>query len=237
MMRFLRSADRILVASPNYLESSDVLQQVRARCVVLPYGIDRETFISGGGTESQALRARLGGGPIILFVGVLRYYKGVNYLIRAMANVDATLVVAGAGPMEAEWRALVRDLGLDARVHFAGRVPDEQLPSYYHAADIFCLPASERSEAFGLVQVEAMSSGLPIVSTDLGTGTSYVNMHGESGLVVPPRDPAALAAALNQLLADRMLCQELARGALQRSALFDVERMYRDVQQVYEELL
>ena len=131
----------------------------------------------------------------------------------------------------------MEQLSLKDKVAFAGRVSDEELPTYYQAADIFVLPASQRSEAFGLVQVEAMSSGTPIVSTELGTGTSYVNKNDESGLVVPPRDPAALEGAINKLLRDKALRRRLARGAQRRSFLFALERMLEDIEGLYQELL
>jgi rhamnosyl/mannosyltransferase len=122
-------------------------------------------------------------------------------------------------------------------VVFLGHVPDEDLPAYYRAADVFVLPSSERSEAFGLVLVEALASGLPVISTELGTGTSYVNRHGESGLVVPPRDPGALSEAANVLLADHSLRARLARGAHERAALFGLDRMVTAVEEVYADVL
>ena len=104
--------------------------------------------------------------------------------------------------MEAEWRALAQELGVADRIEWLGETPDDDLPALYHSADLFVLPASHPSEAFGLVQVEAMAAGLPVVCTELGTGTTYVNLDGVTGLVVPPRDPEALAAAINALIAD-----------------------------------
>jgi rhamnosyl/mannosyltransferase len=127
-------------------------------------------------------------------------------------------------------------LRLGDKVVFAGRVPDEELPGYYQAADLFVLPSSERSEAYGIVQLEALAAGLPIVSTELGTGTSYVNRHGESGLVVSPRDPAALGDAINALLADEKLRAKLAAGARARSELFDADRMLAAVEAVYRQV-
>jgi glycosyltransferase involved in cell wall biosynthesis len=236
LKRFLARADRILVATPNTLASSPVLAPARNKCEVLPYGIDRRPFLEADRAAVLALRGRLGGGPLVLFVGVLRYYKGLRYLIEAMRAVAARLVIVGAGPVEGELRAQVDALRLRERVTFAGRATDAELPLYYHAADLFVLPASERSEAFGLVQVEAMSAGLPVICTELGTGTSYVNQHGASGLVVPPRDAAALAGAINAVLGDPALRARLAQGALARSALFSVERMMADLDQVYAEL-
>jgi glycosyltransferase involved in cell wall biosynthesis len=237
MERILAAVDRILVSTPNYLDSSEILQPLRDKCRVIPFGIDREPFLTSPPENAQALRATWGDGPALLFVGVLRYYKGLQYLIPALSDIPARLVIVGEGPFGAALRQQVRDLGLDARVLFAGRVSDEALPAYYRAADLFVLPASERSEAFGLVQVEAMSSGLPVVSTELGTGTSYVNQDGVSGLVVPPRDPPALAAAIARLLRDDALRERLAHGALAHSAYFSAERMLAEIEAIYRELL
>lgn len=235
--RVLQVVERILVATPNYLESSATLQPLREKCRIVPYGIDRRPFLTAPPEAGQALRARYGGGPLLLFVGVLRYYKGLPYLLQAMPHVPGRLLIVGEGPMGTALRTQAQALGLEERVIFVGRVADEELPAYYRAADLFILPASERSEAFGLVLVEAMSSGLPVISTELGTGTSYVNRDGESGLVVPPKDPAALAQAINRLLEDTPLRQRLAQGALARSALFSAERMLAAIEAVYAELL
>ena len=236
MLRILRSIDCILVTSPNYLESSPVLQRVRERCRVAPFGIDRSRFLSVDEGAVQALRQRHGDGPIALFVGVLRYYKGVSYLLEAMPDVPAKLLVVGEGPMGQELRSRAQTLGLADKVAFLGRLPDDELLACYQAADLFVLPACERSEAFGLVQVEAMSCGLPVISTEIGTGTSYVNKHGESGLVVPPKDPRALARAMQTLLADDALRCRLGEGARARSQLFTAERMLDAVQEVYDDL-
>jgi len=237
MVRVLRSVDRILVATPNYLESSSVLRAFRDKCYVIPFGIDRRPFLEVDQAAARALRERLGGGPLLLFVGVLRYYKGLNYLLDAMRKLDARLVIVGDGPEGAALRRQAVELGVAGRVHFAGRVSDDELPLYYHAADLFVLPASERSEAFGLVQLEAMSSGLPVVCTELGTGTSYVNQHGVSGWVVPPRDAAALAGAIDMLLRDDALRQRLGADARARSEQFSAEGMVREILGVYEELV
>lgn len=237
MGRVLRSIDRIVVSTPNYLESSRVLRAFRDKCCVIPYGIDRRRFLEVDEGATLALRERLGGGPLLLFVGVLRYYKGLSYLLDAMPRLNARLVIVGDGPEGEALRRQVDDLGIAGRVVFAGRVPDEELPLYYRAADLFVLPASERSEAFGLVQLEAMSSGLPVVCTELGTGTSYVNQHGESGWVVPPRDAGALAESITMLLGDDALRRRLAAGALARSKRFSAEGMVREILGVYSELV
>jgi len=237
MRRLLRRVQRIIVSSPNYLESSAVLREFRYKCQVVPYGIERARFLAASAEQGLAIRARYGGGPLILFVGVLRYYKGLHYLLEAMPQIPARLLIVGDGPMRGALQAQASALRLGDKVIFAGRVADEELPAYYRAADVFVLPASERSEAFGLVQLEAMTSGLPVVSTELGTGTSFVNLHGESGLVVPPKDPAALAQAINALLGDEPLRRRLGEGAKARSALFTVERMLAGIAEVYTQAL
>jgi glycosyltransferase involved in cell wall biosynthesis len=230
LRRVLRRAARILVSSEPYLRSSPWLAPVADRCRVLPLGIDLAPFLSVTPRSSQ---------PTILFVGRFRYYKGLRYLLEALVALpDVRLMLVGSGPMETSLRAQAHDLGITDRVVFAGGVSDAQLPSYYAAADLFVLPACERSEAFGLVLVEAMASGLPCVSTELGTGTSFVNAHGQSGLVVPPANAGALARACAKLVADPELRARLGAQARARAqALFDIRRLAPQVRSVYEEVL
>lgn len=201
LWRVLGRAEAIVATSPDYVQSSPYLRRVAEKCVVVPCGIEVERFERADVARVEQLRRQLGS-RAVLFVGVFRYYKGLRYLIEAMKDVDAKLLLVGSGPLEAELRAQVAGSGLDDRVVFAGQVSDDDLPAYYQAADVYVLPASERSEALGLSLMEAMASGLPVVTTRLGTGTSYVNVDGTTGLVVPPADPAALAAAINRLLDD-----------------------------------
>jgi rhamnosyl/mannosyltransferase len=151
---------------------------------------------------------------------------------------ESRLLLVGSGPLEPELRERVRVLGLTGRVEIVTGVSDEELPQYYARADVFVLPACERSEAFGLVLVEALASGLPCVSTELGTGTSYVNLNGKTGLVVPPRDPVALADACNTLLSDSALRRTLgANGRDRATTHFDIRRVARQVATVYDEVL
>ncbi len=176
--------------------------------------------------------------PLLLFVGRLRYYKGLDTLIRALPQIPARLAVVGTGPMEVEWKALASEAGVADRIAWLGEAPDADLPALYHLADLFVLPASHPSEAFGLVQVEAMAAGLAVVCTELGTGTSYVNQDGMTGRVVPPRDPAALAAAINDLLdnPDRRAAMGTAARARVASE-FDLDVMVERVLELYGQML
>ncbi len=239
LLRLLARADAILAGSPNYIESSPYLSRFKEKCTVVPYGVDVSFF---QGQANREVGARLEASyqpPFLLFVGKFRYYKGLFYLIEAMKDIGrGTLLLAGAGPEEAALRAQARRLGLEARVAFLGPIEGPDLPSYYHASQVFVLPSCQRAEAFGIVQLEAMACGLPVVSTQLGTGTSYVNQHGITGLVVPPADPAALAGALNQLLGNEKLRQDLGRAARERvEAEFTKERMVERVAATYHRVM
>jgi rhamnosyl/mannosyltransferase len=235
----LDRASVIMTDSPQYIEHSEFLRSRRKKCVVVPLGIELDRF---GGSESvdtaaAGLRARYGS-PHVLFVGRFRYYKGLDVLLQAMPAVRGRLVLVGGGPEEPRLRSECSRLGLGDRVVFAGSVGDVALRAHYRAADVFVLPSTHRSEVFGLVMVEAQASGKPVVSTELGTGTSFVNQHGETGLVVPPRDPAALAAALNRLLAYPGLRLSMGESGRRRAhELFSAESMISAVLGVYESVL
>jgi glycosyltransferase involved in cell wall biosynthesis len=235
LWKVLARADRIIATSPNYIRSSPYLRHFADKCAVIPLGIDLNPFDNVDNNRVQAIRQRYGS-PLLLFVGKLRYYKGLEYLFEALRRIEARLLVVGTGPMEITWRALAEELNLGDKVAFLGEVSDRDLPSHYHACDLFVLPASERSEAFGVVQIEAMACGKPVICTELGTGTSWVNIHGETGLVVPPRDPKALAEAISQLLADEALRIRLGEQGRQRAKGFSQEAMIARVADLYEEL-
>lgn len=238
MWRVLRAADCLIASSPNYVRTSPCLSRLADKCAVIPLGIDVERFQRAEEDLVTDIRRRYGT-PLIFFVGRLRYYKGLQYLIRAMDQVPARLLIAGTGSMQAEWEGgLVQELGLGEKVVFLGDVPDDMLPALYHAADVFVLPASHRSEAYGLVQIEAMASGTPVICTELGTGTSWVNRDGETGLVVPPRDPDALASAIVRMLNDDELRQAMgARAAVRAQEEFSAVTMIEQILALYAELL
>jgi rhamnosyl/mannosyltransferase len=248
LWRVLRQADRIIATSGRYLDTSPYLSPFKFKCSVIPLGTDVAQFAQVNPQKVKDLRSRLelSGGPsreaprfILLSVGRLRYYKGLGDLIRALPQIpSAKYVIVGDGPMYDEWQRLARSVGVADRVFFAGEVSDAELPYYYAACDLFVLPANARAEAFGTVIVEALAAGKPVISTEVGTGTSWVNVHGQTGLVVPPHDPPALAEATNQLLSDERLREQLGRAARTRAyEEFTVERMIDRVYAEYDRLL
>ena len=239
LFRLLARADRITVSSPQYIQSSPYLRPLTNKCVVIPHGTDLSRFAKTAAVQHHVQQIRSQHAPpLILFVGLLRYYKGLSYLIEAMLKLDARLLVVGEGPQGAEWRELTRQLSLQEKVVFLGRVSDEELVALYHACDVFVLPAIHRSESWGAVQVEAMACGKPVVCTELGTGTSFVNLNGQTGLVVPPRDSVALASALDELLTNQVLRQEMGERARKRAASeFSYVTMAERLVQFYEEVM
>jgi rhamnosyl/mannosyltransferase len=237
LQKILRRADRIIATSGTYRESSPFLKNLKHQCTVVPLGIRLEPYLNPDPAAVAGIRNQYGA-PLLLFVGRLRYYKGLQYLIRAMERIPAKLLVAGGGPMQQEWRSLTASLGLEDRILFLGEVEDGMLPALYHAADIFVLPACERSEAFGLVQIEAMASGTPVICTELGTGTSFVNRHAETGMVVEPKNPAALGDAVLALFHDEELRRTMGRNGKKRAVdLFSLETMTDSVLQIYREVI
>jgi rhamnosyl/mannosyltransferase len=231
LRRVLRGADRIVATSPRYIETSPWLRHVRGRCTVIPLGIDTTRFTPTGQVRSDP--------PMILFVGRLRYYKGLDTLLQALTRIpEARLTVIGEGPMRSAWETLSHELGLTERVNFAGEVDDASLPTYYQRANLFVLPANARAEAFGMVLLEAMASGLPCVTTELGTGTSWIVQDGITGLVVPPAEPMALAQAITTMLQDPDRRRAMGRAGRERAAEhFSVEHMISQVEALYQELL
>ena len=197
-------AQAITVGSRQLLEYSHELAGFEHKAHVIPFGIDPARFAATEKVRARAaeLCAAWGDRPVVLAVGRLVGYKGFDVLIDAMRGLDATLVIVGTGPEAAALRSQASSGLRPQAFHFAGRVSDEDLLAYYHACDIFCLPSVTYAEAFGMVLLEAMACGKPLVSTTLPTGVSAVNRDGVTGLQVPPRDVAALHAALKDLLGD-----------------------------------
>jgi rhamnosyl/mannosyltransferase len=238
---FVRDADAIIGATPQHFSSSEQMVPGRPGQLreVIPYGFDADAFRWNDAARRRqaALAAAPRFRPVIFTVGRHVYYKGFDVLIRALQSVDADLWVGGRGPLTDSLRQAARDAGVAERVHFAGFIPDEELVAFYDACDIFCMPSTARAEQFGLVQLEAMNCGKPVVATRLGTGVEYVTLDGVTGLIVEPGNVESLALALNRLIADAPLRARLGAAGRQRVAdVFSVRRMIDRTVAVYRQL-
>lgn len=233
---FLSHVDRIVATSPNYLATSPVLQKFKHKVDVIPIGLDKSSYPIV--TEPLTLKWQNQlGSDFFLFVGVLRYYKGLHILIEAAKGTTYPIVIVGAGPVEAELKAQVDKLGLK-NVFFVGRVSDEDKVALIKLSFAVVFPSHLRSEAFGISLLEGAMYGKPMISSEIGTGTTYINIHQETGLVVPPDDPDALRSAMTWLWNNRKLTSEMAKNAESRYwSLFTAERMVDQYVKVYRELL
>ncbi|AZC92722.1 glycosyltransferase family 4 protein [Pseudomonas chlororaphis subsp. piscium] len=236
MNRFLGSVDRIVAASPNYLRTSDVLQQFPDKTRVIPYGLNKAGYPQPDSERMAQWRQRLGE-RFFLFVGVMRYYKGLHILLDALKDVDYPVVIVGAGPLEAELHAQAAALGL-RNLHFLGRLGDEDKVALLQLSYAIVFPSHLRSEAFGISLLEGAMYGKPMISSEIGTGTSYINIHGETGLVVPPSDPLAFRAAMRQLWDNPEQAAQMGLKAEARyRQLFTADEMGRRWSELYQELL
>lgn len=238
--RILRQARNIIVATTGHVDASPALAppEIRARTRVIPYGIDPERFAA---PCPQAARLRAAHpGKRVFALGRHVTYKGFDILIQALARLspDVRLLLGGEGPLTPSLKQLAAHLGLSDRVCFLGRIPESELPAHYQACDVFCLPSVTRAEAFGIVQLEAMAAGRPVVSTRLGNGVDLVNRDGDTGLTVPPGDIESLAHALKILLTRDALRHELGARAQKRiCSEFHRERMAGQTLALYREIL
>jgi rhamnosyl/mannosyltransferase len=212
------------------------LQKFDSKCAVVPLPIDLGHWRRVESEDAMAFKRSLGLGTskLVLFVGRLVYYKGLDYLVEAMRDVSARLIVVGQGPEELRLRRKVEEMGLGERIIFAGFVPDEQLVWYYNIADVFVLPSTSKAEMYGIVQMEAMACGVPIVNTQLDTGVNFVSPHGQTGLTVPPRDVDSLSLALNELLNNRTLTDQYSHNALTRVEMFSSEKVVEQFHHIYQ---
>ena len=236
--RFLSKCSAIFVSSQNLLNSSPVLQLNKDRCRLVPLGILPDEPTQEDRAQAERIRAEYAGSRLVLFVGRFRWYKGLHVLVDAMEEIDATLLVVGSGTraQEKNLRSRVASLRHPDRVRFLGSV--DRLEPLLVAADLFCLPSTHRAEAFGYVLLEAFRAGLPVVTTELRTGTSYVNQDGVTGFVVPPGDPKALAEAINRILSDSVLREQFGDAAKSRvTKEFGLDGMVEGILEGYSEAL
>lgn len=205
-----------------------------ARLHVVPNGVDTEAFALRPQEEARAA-VGLPEGPLLLCVGRLDREKGFHHALAALARLDgAKLVVVGTGTELEPLQALARDLGLQERVSFAGAQPQEAIPDYLAAADVFLFP-TEREEAAPLVVPQAMSCGVPTIASAIGGITEVIDRPGENGILVPPGDLDALTASASRLLGDAQLRERVGRAARERvEAEYTVGKMVDRTLAVYE---
>lgn len=238
MQRTLRSVGAIVANAPPYARTSPILSdpEISPRVRVIPLGIDERSYPHAGEAGIIRRLALDDGKPFFLFIGVLRYYKGLHHLIRAAAKVNARIVIAGMGPEGAALHKLAAETCAQ-NVTFAGRVSDEEKVALLQHCKALVLPSHLRSEAYGMVLVEAAMFGKPMISCEIGTGTSFVNADGESGFVVAPESPDALANAMNQFLEGDALAARMGLAARVRyERFFSGEALGREYAKLFREV-
>jgi rhamnosyl/mannosyltransferase len=234
--RFLRDVDAIVATSPNYFASSEVLGRYRDKVSTIPFGLDRSTYAEPRPEILEKWRQRTGGQRFFLFVGVLRYYKGLHILLDAVASTDYPVVIVGAGPIEEELKAHAERLGLH-HVQFVGAVDEEDKVALLKLCYAMAFPSHLRSEAFGISLLEGAMYGKPMISSEIGTGTTYINIDNETGLVVPPSDPAAFGQAMRTLWDNPQLAADMGRRAEARYwELFTARKMAENYASLYQRL-
>lgn len=233
--KFLGDMSRIVATSPNYLATSDVLAKYRHKVSVIPIGLDKATYPVPSSEKLAYWRNKLGR-KFFLFVGVIRYYKGLHILMEAAKGTDYPIVIVGAGPIEEELKQQAAQLGLQY-IHFLGHLPDEDKVALLTLCYGVLFPSHLRSEAFGISLLEGAMYGKPMISSEIGTGTTFINIANETGLVVPPSDPAALRQAMQYLWEHPEQATEMGLRAEERYwKHFTADQMVRSYVDLYGDL-
>jgi glycosyltransferase involved in cell wall biosynthesis len=234
--RMMKRASVILVSSHRYLESSPQLAAYRDKCQVVPLGIEPGPFLERDEERIAAVRQRYSAERYIVAVSRLVPYKGIDMLIRAMPDVDSKLLVVGYGPQRKALQRLIDELGVQHKV--AMDVRQQDLVPAVQGADVFVLPSVNRTESFGMVQVEAMVAGRPVVNTSIDSGAPEVSPNGITGLTVPPSDPKALARAIQTLLYDEELRVRFGQAGRERALReYTADQVSKRVAAVYRTLI
>lgn len=233
---FMKSVDAIVAASPNYLKTSDVLQKYASKVEVIPIGIDKASYPEPSLERLNHWKATVGD-KFFLFVGVLRYYKGLTTLLDALALQEFPTVIVGAGPIEEEIKSKACSLALK-KIVFLGRLSDEDKAALLKLSYALVFPSHLRSEAFGISLLEGAMYGKPLISCEIGTGTTYINIDGETGLVVPPSDAESLHRAMAQLWSNDQIAARFGVAAEERyQSIFTADKMVRSYSNLYHRLL
>lgn len=233
----LKRADVVVGTTPVYMEESPHLVHWQHKTCCLPIGIQP---VCPDKRAVEELRRPYGNRHIVFSLGRLVPYKGYRYLIEAARYLDEDYVVliGGCGHLHKELKELIKRWGVTGKVQLLGRISDEDLPAYYGACSLFCLSSVQKTEAFGIVQIEAMSCGKPVVATRIPqSGVAWVNSHKESGLNVEPCDVRGLAHAIKEICEDEELYKRLSEGARERfQKLFHIDRMIDNTIEIYNQL-
>lgn len=233
---FLDSVGHIVATSPNYAESSSVLQAYKGKSSVIPIGLNRCDYGQSQDAKVDYWRRRFQG-KFFLFVGVLRYYKGLSTLLEALQGTEYPVVIVGSGPEEEALKTQSSQLGL-SNVHFLGALPDDDKNVLLSLCYGLVFPSHLRSEAFGISLLEGAMFGKPLISAEIGTGTSYINQHNETGIVVPPHDPRALRLALDDLWNNEERAYTMGICAEERyQLLFTADKMIQSYIDLYNRLI
>lgn len=234
--KFLEDVDRIVVTSPNYLESSVDLIPYKHKVSVIPIGIDRDVYPKLSLEKLNYWHHKLGA-RFFLFIGVFRYYKGVHTLLEAAQEVDYPIVLLGSGGLQSELEQKAMQLGL-RNVYFLGYLPDEDKAALLTLCYAVILPSHLRSEAFGISLLEGAMYSKPMISCEIGTGTSFINIHNKTGFVVNPNDPAALRQAMRDLWENPEMALEMGRNAGERyQDFFTADKMVDSYIGLYQDII
>ena len=234
--RFLNNIDHIVATSPNYLQTSTILKKFTTKTSVIPIGLDKKSYPEPSLERIAYWRSRYGQ-KFFLFIGVLRYYKGLHILIEAMKNSTIPVVIVGAGPLERQLKQHAHTLGA-SNIHFAGWLKEEDKVALINLSYGIVFPSHLRSEAFGISLLEGAMFGKPMISSEIGTGTTYININNDTGIVVPPDNPAALRQAMVRLWNDADMAGKMGANAhIRYKKLFTAARMGKDYAGLYRQLI
>jgi rhamnosyl/mannosyltransferase len=233
----MRRASRIIVTSKRYADTSIELEKHLDKTTVVPLGIDPSKFEQVEQETVRNIQSKYGP-RLVIAIGRLVPFKGFEILIRAMQNVPVNLLLIGDGPLRGHLEAIARECGVSGQVFFAGEIDNSQIVNYLSAADVFAMPSISRAESFGIVQLEAMAAGVPVVNTNIDSGVPDVSLDGITGITVPPADPCSLAQALTSLLTDRELRLKMGEAGKARVRReFSMKQMSMRTMRIYEEIL
>jgi len=225
--KLLERADAIVVTSPQLFEASEILKKYQQKVAVIPLSFDPKYYLSESKKYPENRCFEL------LFVGKLRKYKGVEYLIKAVERLNVKLTIVGNGEEQSALEHLVNELNINEKISFISNASDEKLSEIYSLSDLFILPSINEAEAFGVVQLEAMANGLPVINTNLDSGVPFVSLNDFSGITVEPENVMDLKSAIEKIIHDKELYELFSSNALERVKLFSREKMAEAYLNIY----